>query len=484
MTFLVFSASKLPLIKNLFANISLIVLLNMLVKPVWVLVEMEIQDQIGHGDWGLYSALFSLAFLLVALADIGINSFTAKTLASDPTRLKAYFPNLFSVKILAQFLYPVLMFGIGYLLGYRGEALYWLVLLSLTQAGLQFLQFFRSSFQAGQRFLLDGLFSIAERVILLVFVAYLFFTTLSVERFLYVHLMTISLVVVSAYVIFSSLYGWLRPRIDQKLLKRLVKESFPFLMMTILYSIHDKVDQVMLERMAGDEENGYYVAGYRWLDAFNMYLWTILPIFFARFAFFLYQPKEQERLLHFGQIIAALPMLFVAGFVWFYGEYLLFPFDQSSPEELATILTCLKTIFLAAGLNGIFAIYSTYLTSTGHVRPVNYIVSGSILLNVILNIFLIPRYGAVACAWSTVISYTAMDLAYLLYIHFKAPVSVAFLNLLGLAVAGLGMFLTFWGLYALATPWYVTSGLAGISLLAISRLWGLISWEKIRSFKL
>ena len=53
-----------------------------------------------------------------------------------------------------------------------------------------------------------------------------------------------------------------------------------------------KWDQVMLERMAGDVPTGLYAAAYRWLDAFSMYLWIVLPMFFARFAFF---PGDVER---------------------------------------------------------------------------------------------------------------------------------------------------------------------------------------------
>ena len=107
--------------------------------------------------------------------------------------------------------------------------------------------------------------------------------------------------------------------------KGIVKQAFPFAIITILYSVHDKVDQVMLERMLpepnGAHETGLYAGAYRWVDAVSMYLWTVLPIFFARFASKIHSPKAQTQLLEFGQAVAAIPMIFVSVFVVKFDAY-------------------------------------------------------------------------------------------------------------------------------------------------------------------
>ena len=96
-------------IKNLFANISLAVLLNLLVKPVWVLVEMSVQNVVGHEAWGMYAGLLSFAFLFITLADLGVNQYLTKTLASEPERLQKLYPNLFGLKLVLLAAYPVVM---------------------------------------------------------------------------------------------------------------------------------------------------------------------------------------------------------------------------------------------------------------------------------------------------------------------------------------------------------------------------------------
>ncbi|MEL7064260.1 MAG: oligosaccharide flippase family protein, partial [Bacteroidota bacterium] len=109
----------------------MVVLLNLLVKPLWLLVEMEVQDQVGHAEWGLYAALLSFGFLFITLSDLGINQYATKMLAGDPGLMRSYFPNLLSFKFFLTLLYPVIMGVVAWLLGYPEQHIYFLVLLCL-----------------------------------------------------------------------------------------------------------------------------------------------------------------------------------------------------------------------------------------------------------------------------------------------------------------------------------------------------------------
>ena len=458
-------------------------ILNLLVKPVWILVEMQVQDVIGHDMWGLYAALLSLGFLFITLSDLGINQYSTQHLASRPELLPEVVPHLLSTKFVLIFLYPFILMGIGWVLGYRGIELYFLALICLIHGSNQLLEFFRANFRALQKFQIDGFMSVFERLLLLVLVWILFLTQLDITRFIYARLLALGVAVIVFYLALVRVYGWIRPRLSLPKVKEVIRYSWGFALMTILYSVHDKVDQVMLERMAGDVQNGLYVAAYRWVDGFGMYLWTVLPIFFARFAFFIKDHKEQEKLLHFGQPITAIPMIFVCLFVFFYGEKLLFLFDQSTPEELAIMLACLRIVFIAILLHGFMAIFSTLLTSTGHLRFVNRLVFASIALNVVLNIIFIPQYGAIACAWSTVASYALMDFGYMVYIGMMLPIKLPLMQMLKLLLIFLVGAALFYGGIRLEINWVITSFVAGSGILGGAFALDLISLRKIREFR-
>ena len=444
---------------------------------------MEVQDVIGHAAWGTYAALLSFGFLFIALSDLGVNYFATKTLAGQPELMRSYFPNLLTFKVFITFLYPFVMVGAGWVLGYEEEELYLLLLLCLVHGGGQIMQFFRANFQAMQRFRIDGIFSVLDRVILLGIVGVLFVTEMDIERFVYGRLIAIGISVLICYLVLLRLYGWMSPRLDRPLLKKMIRQSLPFAMMTVLYSIHDKVDQVMLERMAGEVENGLYVAAYRWLDAFSMYLWTVLPIFFARFAFFIKDLQEQEKLLHFGQVITSLPLIFVSVFVFFFGDKLLFLYDNSTATELETMRLCLQLLFGTALLNAVFAIFSTLLTSTGYERYVNGMVAVAILLNIVLNAIFIPRYGAVASAWTTLGSYALMDVSYVIFIAIRLDIRVPWSQMGRILVLTLGLVALMYGLKWGGLVWYWTTLVAGVACVPLIFGLRLISWEQIRGFR-
>jgi len=446
-------------------------------------MEMKVQDVVGHADWGLYTSALSLGFLFVTLADLGINYYATKTLSSQPELLRSYFPQLLSVKLAITVIYPVLMVMVAWALGYELRHLYMLAILCLVQGGAQVVEFFRANYRAMQRFQWDSIMSVFDRAVLLVAVGGLFLIGLSVERFIYARLGAIWLAVAVSYALLTRMYGWMRPQIDFGLIKKLVRMSLPFAAMTVLYSIHDKVDQVMLQRMAGDVPTGLYAGAYRWMDAFSMFLWTVLPIFFARFSFFLNDRAKKEELLHFGQAITGVPMSFVCIFGLFYGEKLLFPYANSSPEELAIMLSCLQALFLALLINGNFAVFSTLLTSTGHERYVNWLVGISIVLNVSLNLIFIPTYGAVACAWSTLASYILMCLAYVVYIQLRMPEAIPYSQLLKIAFTTTLLAGSFWALEQTGLPWWVNTAIAGIGYLLLVRLLGILTLEKLKSIR-
>ncbi len=452
-------------------------------KPVWVLLEMELQDRLGHETWGLYAALLSLGYLFLSFADLGINQYATQTLAGQPHMVSRQFPVLFSAKIALTLLYPILMIGAGGLLGYREESLYLLFLLCLVQGGNHLAQFFRANFQALQVFNIDAWLSVAERLVLIVLTVGLLLTSLTLEGFILARLIAVAISIGLFYYLLARHQGGLRPRWDFPQIQQVVRMSFSFALMTMLYSLHDKIDQVMVERLSGSTESGLYAGAYRWMEAFSMYLWLILPIFFARFAYFIHQPAEQQRLLHFGQKITALPLIFVSLFVLFYSEKLLFLFQGSLPEEIAVMAACLQVLFLTLLMNSIFSIYSTLLTATGHVKPVNRLIIGGIALNVTLNALFIPRYGAIASAWTTFLSYLLMDLAYIFYLHLRVDILLPHrqtMKLLFLAGAGAGLFYL---AQHLGLSWWAATLCCGPAYGLMAMLLGLIRMSDFQALR-
>lgn len=443
---------------------------------------MAVQNEVGHADWGMYSGVMSFAFLFIALSDLGVNQYTTQKLASEQDRLRELYPSLFSVKLILLIVYPILLLAAGWLWGYNERELYFLLLLCMLNGASQLTQFFRANFQAQQRFKLDSLASVLDRAILLLLVGALFYFGVDIQRFIYSRFLAMVLTMLVFLLVSIKLYGWIRPKIDLKKLREVMKFSLPFALVTVLYSVHDKVDQVMLEKLAGEVPTGLYAAAYRIVDVFSMYLWTVLAIFFARFAFFINDRGEKQKILDFGQVITTLPMAFICIFMQFYGDKLFFLLKDSTGEEMTTMVNCLSVLFAAVFVNSTFIIHGTLLTSTGHIQFVNKAVAVGIFLNIVMNLIFIPTYGAIAAAWSTLASFTLLGITYLFYNQFILKMQVPWKNILRIYLISGATYGIFYGLTYWVAPWYVNTFIAGIGYAGLSLVGGVLNVKELRSW--
>jgi O-antigen/teichoic acid export membrane protein len=455
-----------------------VVLLNILIKPVWLFLENDVQDKIGHKDFGLYTALFSLGYIFASLTDIGLNQYITKKLAADPSKLKEVFSNVFALKLLMLVFYPLFMAVVGYSLGYSTNEIYLLAVLSFAQALVQLLFFFRANFQANQFFMVDSTASVMDKFVLILMIVVMLSYNITLDTFIYARLASLIVTVLVFYVITIKLFDFIAPKFEPEKLKTLIRLSIPFALITILYSINEKIDSVMIERLsdaAREDDPGLYAAAYRWLDACMMYIWTIQPIFFAKFAFHIHEPKEKQRLLNFGQIVSSVPMAYVSAFVLFYGQLLFFQQKQSSPEAIATMTMTLQVLFTSAFLQGLFSTYSSLLTSTGYEKQVSVMILGSIIINIIGNFIFIPIYGPVASAWITVCSTLFMAGCYIYYTHFKLDIDVPYPIIIRLVLVYIAFLIVFYLLTLTPLPWYMVSMLAGACLLLFCYIAGILN---------
>ena len=80
--------------KDFIFNICLLLFLNLLVKPFWLLgVEVGVQNQVGAADYGLYFAVFNFTYVFYMLLDMGICNYNNRTIARN---------NLLLVKLLSR----------------------------------------------------------------------------------------------------------------------------------------------------------------------------------------------------------------------------------------------------------------------------------------------------------------------------------------------------------------------------------------------
>lgn len=444
-------------------NISFVVLLNLLVKPGWVVVENLVQDRLGHATFGLIGAFTALTLVVAAVADLGLTPYAVQRVAAEPTFMAETFPTLLPLRGVLNFVALLAMMVVGWALGYRNAELMLLLAIGASLSLVQYGQFLRGTLQAHQKFNTDAVLSVVEKFLLLAAVLVLIPVGLTLPRYVGARLGAAAFTTVLLYGLMTRFFGRVKYRWRGAVARTALRASLPFALMTVLYGVNERIDMVMLERLASPTEAGYYNAAYRWVDAVMMYAWTVLPLFFAKFASVPNDAGAQRQLLWFGQRVVTLPLLFIVAFILFRGEVVFWQFSHSSPAEVERMTYCLRILFVNVLVHAFFAIYSTLLTSTTHERAVSWLMALSILLNIGLNLVFLPRFGAVAASVDTLICAAAVSVGYLVLVARRTGVGVPFRLLARLLLAFSLLCGAWFGLrYGLALSWWLEAGVMAV----------------------
>ena len=96
------------------SNLGLILVLNLLVKPFYILgIDAGVQDAVGATVYGGYAALLSLGFLLNIVLDLGITNYNTRHIAQHTHLMGKYFSGVVGVRFVLAGLYTVLSLGVG-----------------------------------------------------------------------------------------------------------------------------------------------------------------------------------------------------------------------------------------------------------------------------------------------------------------------------------------------------------------------------------
>ena len=201
-----------------------------------------------------------------------------------------------------------------------------------------------------------------------------------------------------------------------------LKAAFPMLVYGGMQIILGQTDIVMLGVMRNAEEVGLYAAASR-LAYLLVYVMFATDIIMAPIMARLYANGEKARLQNIltrAVRIAFLTVLPFGLFLIFSGEKILIVFghDFVAAKTALVILAVGRLVDVALGSAALV------LSMTGYERIVAVTFASLAMINVILNSFLIPRYGIEGAAFASIISLVAAKLFLSRYIRSKAGLRV------------------------------------------------------------
>ena len=395
--------------KRFLTNLALLILLNLLIKPFWFFgIEVAVQNRVGEEMYGFYFSLFNFAFILNILLDLGINNFNNRAISREPGHLKDYLSAIIPLKLALSLVYAGLVLTAGKIIGYSSDQFRMLWILMANQFLASFILYFRSNISGLQYFRTDSLLSVMDRSLMIVFTGLLLWGNVTreafkIEWFVYAQSLSYSITLITVAAIVRYRSGTFIQRVNWKRSLEILRMSYPFALLILLMSLFNRVDSVMLERLLqnGKEEAGIYAQSFRIFDAASQFSLLFAALLLPMFSRMIKLGEEVNDLVR-----TALPLLMVAGLTLaiscnFYKSgiiELLYTKPSSSSSTIFGILM-IGFLFVSASY-----IYGSLLTANNNLRQLNIVAGITVLLNVSLNLILIPRYQSVGAAVSSLAS--------------------------------------------------------------------------------
>jgi O-antigen/teichoic acid export membrane protein len=395
------------------SNLLLMIFLNLLIKPLAIFgIDASVQNEVGFVQYGTYFSLLNLSLILNILLDLGLNNYTTKQIAQNPELAKRYFGKVFSFRLILFIVYYLILLLIGILIGYSSHQMYLLFLLGINQFLIIFIAYCRSHFGGFHFFKLDAIISVMDRFLLILLAGTILLFpkatfVMTIELFIWLQLICYASTLVIALLLLlkhieKPYFEW---NITFSL--SLLRKSYPYALLIILMVIYTRIDGVMLERINGPYQAGIYAQGFRLLDALYMFGMIFAGLLYPMFSRNLKKSKESVSDLLTTSANLLMGGAIVIVFVTIYNSSYLLSLIYTDYLVAIPAFNWLMLSFLAICMNFIFG---TLLTANGSLKILNYSSFIGIIINVALNLYLIPTRGAEGAAFATFItqSFTAL----------------------------------------------------------------------------
>ena len=417
-------------------NLILLLFLNLLIKPFWIFgIDRTVQNLVGDQSYGLYFALFNFSILLNILLDVGITNYNNRNIAQHNFLLPKHLSNIVGLKFLLAIVYTIFCLGIAAIIGYDKIQFHILFFLIFNQFLISFTLYLRSNISGLLFFRTDSIIWVLDRSFMIIICSIILFTNIldgkfSIKWFVYAQTAAYVITSLITFAIVLKKSGRIKVRFDLKFFLVFLRKSYPYALLILLMSFYNRIDSVMLERLLpdtlGKEQAGIYAQAFRLLDAVSMFGVLFAGLLLPIFAKMIKQKESVGQMVQLSYTLIIVPAIIIAVSSVYYNQEIMTVLYKSNTEHSSGILGILMIGFIGIATTYIFG---SLLTANGSMKHLNIMAFSGMVLNVVLNLILIPRYLAFGSAYASLATqiFTGATQLILALVIFKLKPNVKFI---------------------------------------------------------
>lgn len=395
-------SSKKTILKNIGSLFGAQVIVSLL-NP---LLSIYIFRQLGDEIFGKYSFILALITMFIIVSDFGIKTVAVRDVARDPSKMGQYVGNIILLKLTFSGISTLVFILFIHILSVPRDT----TLASYIFAGGLFFQSmsyaFRWVFHATQTMEYEAVQRAIERILLLVLSILVIWKGSGLIALGFVYLGTQVIICLLSLFFALRLVEFPRIQVNKLFYSYLIKTAVFFTLSEMLWTIYFKVDIVMLGKLVGEREVGWYSASYVIVNFITLISMLSMQALFPVFSNLYEKEKNRleqtvERLFRYLIFIALpiVPIVFMLShnlITLIYG-----PDTLHSIRALRILIPAIIFVFPVH-------LFGNILASSNRHKILTFLNLSGVILNVLLNFILIPRLSYMGAGIATLITEATM----------------------------------------------------------------------------
>lgn len=366
-------------------------------------------------EWtGKYFFALSFSYIFSVFIDFGLNYVLIREIAKDKSRIQKFISNVFTIKLLLALITFTVGAAIINLTGHDELTIH-LVYLALFAVILDSFHLnFYGVFRGVHNLKFESIGVIIYEVIILSFGLGVLIMHPSLALLITALILGSGFHIIYTTILLKKKLGvFPKLELDLKFLIPVFCIAFPFALATIFTKISSYADSVLLNFLSGDAYVGWYSVAYKITYAFQFIPMAFVAALYPAFASAWVGDREKlsqllVKSLRYMMIIAA-PICFG---IWSIADKIILAFYGQqyaySILPLQILIFVLFFIFMDFPIGSLLNACNRQVTKTA-------ITGVTMLINIVLNILLIPQFDVIGASIAGLVSFTFMFFAGLFY---------------------------------------------------------------------
>ncbi len=357
---------------------------------------------LGVENFGLYSVALAYFSLFAQIADFGFNRYLIREIASEKKSASELLSSITFLRLTLTSVLFCLLAIVLYTLDPDKMRVHFILIATLAVVPQAVNQTLDAIFVALKKLQYSAVALILLNIVTTVMGVYLVSAGFEVMGGLAALVFGQLIYLFTLFIMLKSQKVSIIPKVEWLDVKDILKGSLPYGLLGILGLIYFRMDTLMLSYLRGNFETGIYGVAYRFLDAIIFIPSAVAAAMFP----VIVQLKEvgvgRVKQIYYKSLFfmlaagLAITALYIIILPFIIREFL--PNYSSSIGVLSILALTIPFMFMhTPGVQ-------VLLSGNEHLKQVIVLSIALVLLNAILNLTFIPKYGVMAAAWTTVVS--------------------------------------------------------------------------------